>query len=378
MKKRTLTLMTLLAIASVSLVGCGNSTGNSINTGNDSVIVENTISANSAEKIVEQFAKAVYSGDYTKALSMIELPEGSIGNAKALENILLKLNISPVDVKNISTEVTGQEERKQVNVTVLTKDEATVTATFTAVLNDNNKWVIDGTDFCVYDWNVTVPKGATVKLNGEILTANKTDKVVNAGEKNEITYEQYTIPAIIKGNYELIVEHSLAETSLEEKVYPGTEKVVDLKLTETGLEEVKNALITLNSTIIEKATAKADFGELLSIVDETSPSLPAMQTAYEDLSTKLTETEKDILYYQYKDLKISNISITNAKYMGDDKVYIEGTYDSIYKYRYSSSEKGIENSNWETKTNKLDFKATFKVVDGKYLQVSGQGIYSLI
>lgn len=379
MNKKNITSLTLVAIAGLSLVGCGNVEKQSIKDTNSQVEAQVT-EAKTPEKIVENFAKAIYSGDYKTALTMIEMPEGSIKDAKALENYLLKSDIEPVEVKKISTEVISSGDIKEIKVIVTSKDGNTAEQTFYAMLNKNNKWTISPKDMVLANWEVSVPKGATVTLNDNKLVITPETKTKNAGEKDEQVYDVYKIPAIIKGNYELKVEHPLAKTSQEDSVYPGASKEVSLELNDEILNKSKESASTLLNTISKNASEGKDFGELLGVViSEKSNSLPSMQEAYKDLTTKLTTDYKDLNYYNYKDLTHSNLVITKAIYSGDNTVYLEGSYEPVYKERYASDTNRLHNKSWDNITDKLDFKVIFEVdKDGNYLQLSGQNIFSPI
>lgn len=379
MKKRNITALTLVAIAGLSLVGCGT-TNDKQTEGNSTQVETQVQNAKTPEKIVEEFAKAVFGGDYEKALTMIEMPEGSIRDSKALENCLLKMDIEPVKIKSIKTEVIGNEDTREVKVVVTTKDGDTIDESFYAVLNDNNKWSISSKDLAIEDWEIVVPKGSTVSLNGSKLAVKPETKKVNAGEKNEMIYDVYKIPAIIKGNYDLKVEHPLAKTSDESKVYPGASKEVSLELNDETLKKAEDGVRKLLSTISSNATEGKDFGELLGVVvSEKSNGLASIQETYKELVAKLTTNYKVYNYYNYKDLGQSNVTITKATYNGDNTVYLEGSYEAICKERYASNESRLAEANWHNINKKLDFKVIFEVdKEGNFLQLEGQNIFSQI
>lgn len=380
MNKKNITALTLVALAGITLVGCGNADKNADGENSNTQIETQVTDAKSPEKIVENFAKAIYSGDYEKALTMIEMPDGSIKDAKALENYLLKTGIEPVEFKKINTEVVSSGDLKEIKVIVETKDGNTEETIFYANLNKNNKWTISPKDMVFEDWEITVPKGATVTLNNNKLNITPETKIENAGEKDEKTCDVYKIPSIIKGNYELKVEHPLAKTSQENNVYPGASKEVNLELNEEQLNKAKESVSNLLTEIAKNATEGKDFGALVGVVvSENSNDLPSIQETYKKLVEMLTTNYKLTNYYNYKDLTHSNIVVTKAIYSGDNTVYLEGSYESVYKKRYSSSENRLDSTPWDNRTDKLDFKVIFEVnKDGNYLQLSGQNIFSQI
>ena len=379
MKKKTLTALALVTLTGVTLVGCGKNenTVTDDSTSTDHSNKTNTTEekkAKTAEKIVKQYTEAIFAGNYDEALSMIDMPEGSIKDASAYENYLLKSDLAPADIKSIETTEMSSGEERQVDVSIETKDGDYIETTFYACLTDDNKWMISPKELVVENWKVVVPSGATVKLNGEELSVKPKQEENVISDVNEQVVDIYTIPMIISANYQLEVSHPLAVTSNEEKVFPGSTKTVELVVTDEKKEEVYTALTNLFTTIISNAVEGNDFGVLVDdVIASNSPSLPAIQESYNMVKERLTGQYKfGTLTYEYKDTTASDIKIQKINYNGNNTVYIEGTYTSVYNERYNSQPFSLESIDNE-------FQALLEVSkDGKYLLIESRNIFNLV
>lgn len=380
MKKKILVL-TIICASAFQLIGCSK-VGSIIDKDTDISQEQVVESEKTPEKIVENFAKAIFNGENQKALDMIYMPEGAIKDLKAFEKYLVKLDLEPVEMKKVTAKAVddSNDDLRGIKVTATTKDGKTVEVSFHAMINEDNEWNVSPRGMVTENWEINVPKGAKVTLNGKELSITPEKKEEKSDEKNNPIYDSYKIPMIFEGSYDLTVEHPLAKTSKEEKVFTGNAKTVKLVLNDEALEKAEEGLNKLLNTISEKASSNVDFGELTGVVvSEKSKSLTSMQEAYNELKEKLTTDYKKYNYNNYKDLNHSNLTIKEAYYNGDNTIYLEGSYENLYKERYAGSVERLHNATFSSISKKLDFKITFEVDEnGNYLQINGERIFSRI
>lgn len=324
MKKIITLCLSLLMI--VSLVGCGSKTevlekgkdkeavkqetvNNQEQTNEEEpsgeVAPENEISLDmsKSEMAAYDFVKAIQACDYETAMSFLEIDSTYI-TAEDFGWFMPRSSLGDlVDSTYELKEVTSEKTKPNDSVTLVV---GPVTANITTFLNDDNEWKVKFDEAIITNWEVVVPKGMGLKINGTDVDKNL---IKSVDERNE-TYE---IPNIIIKEVELTaVSETLGEFTT--KTNPSEEQYkISCELDEATMNEVYEGLkVTLNSINEAYENGARDTSEFSEFISDYADT---------DFATILANSV-DTQYTWNSGLNPTNIRYTRILPRVDDSKYL--------------------------------------------------------
>lgn len=209
-----------------------------------------------SEAVAYNFVKAIQSCDYETAMTFLEI-ESTYITAEDFGWFMPRSSLgdlvdSTYELKEISSEGSKPED----NVTLVV---GPVTANIALYLNSNNEWKVSFDEAFIKDWNVTVPKGMSLKLNNI-----EVDK--NLLTTTDERHDTYTIPYIMLKEVELVAT-SENFGDFTAKTLPSSETYsvkCEIKDTDEIYEQLKQTLNAINEAYENGARDTSEFSQFIS------------------------------------------------------------------------------------------------------------------
>ena len=279
--------------------------------------------------------------------------------------------------KKIFTEVTDSEKKNMVNYQVVSEEKSSdglsaqvkisytlegrqtpLTTTIYLVKDKKNKMLIfdnwkisDGSSLVEKDYEITVFKDATVKLEGvEVDKKYKEDS-------DSTRYDTYVIPALFKGEYDVDVtlKNGLTTTSKVDVDNYGT-NINTFELSDKDEKALEEAIKDNVNKLYKSAIDQKAFGDIKGDFEYEESDLDDLEDAYESFARYIKNNE--LLSYEVTDVKVDRLSVT-------EKGYIYVTVDIDYKYSSKKyfSEETVSDTDSDTAYLTFDYSDGFKLVD---------------
>lgn len=305
----------------------------------------------SYEKVAKSYFDALVAGDWETAYELIDVTDSEFINKEMFaiahaDDVGLDINKSKV-LGSYGTEmmatVTIQYSEKE------TGEVQTLEINLSKQAKNNflffDKWKVSSAQYIAKDYEVSVPSGATLFLDGK--------EVPSSMISNEGSYStQYVIPKVFKGEHTIQMELS-DFTGAEKTVYVDYDNdydsISDITLTQKQQEEVIALAYENLQRLMEATAAGEDFDSVSDIysteaVDDAEDSYEYVEDDFvrdaDDtdalLELSLTEVEADMNY----------ITIDDGAVRADVK--IRYAYDSRYKDWWDGEEETDYGTDYET------------------------------
>jgi len=368
MKKK---LIVVILFVLVMLTGCGKEDINS-----------------SPSAVAKEMAKRLSEGNYENITELLSVDKSTFIDAQSFKQYLNENNLliegnEKYEVIDDGTKVSDKDTTSIVKVRL---DENNVLKINT--VKKDNKWYVDlGSEEFDKDLIIQVPTGATVKLNGVKLDYKKyaiTDEYDRSWVIGGKTYEYvqsmdiYTISSLLKGKYDLQVEHD-SIVPFNEQIYSNKpyynnymasdDKVVfnsgsDLyamfaRVDSSTESNIKSFVNNYYNDIMKQAEAKMDFSTVTKYFSDTS-KVDEYKKAYEEFAEDMVDT-----YYSTWTTYHSNLKATFSYQDAAHGVYYigEGKYLVLAKYTMSYTDtKKYKSAYYKNKEDEVNSKEMTKTV----------------
>ena len=203
------------------------------------------------ERVAYLFLNAIQGCRYEEAYSYLDISNDKFIDQEDFEWFLPRSNyVDLIDTKYQLDEFESEGDNVNKETLLVFDDIEVIVKT---VLNDNNEWKVDFDEFYVKDWSVTVPRGATFKIDGKEVAK---DFISAKQDEDEI----YTIPRIAKRSTKVTVVTDATGELSQELIPSDSGDNLQLELAaetyEPILDEIKNLLNGLCTTFGSGATAE--------------------------------------------------------------------------------------------------------------------------
>ena len=287
------------------------------------------------------------------------------------------VKIDEFTTKKIFTEVNDNEEEDLVNYQVVSEEISTdglsaqvkisytvegrqtpLTKTIYLVKDKNNKMLIfdnwkisEGSSLVEEDYEITVFKDATLKLEG--VEVDKKYKDDSSSDR----YDTYVIPALFKGEYdaEVTLKNGLTtESKIDVSGYSSSINTFELSdKNEKALEEsIKENVNKIYKSAIEKKA----FSDIKGDFEYKDSDLDDLEDAYTSLARSVQNN--DLTAYDVTDIEVDRLSVTEDGYL-----YVTVSLDYKYSVKEYFSEDIVSNSDDDTAYLTFDYNDGFKLVD---------------
>ena len=374
-------LILLFSIAFLS--GCGSM---QINSSPDSVALE--------------MAKRMSTGDYAKITELLSGSKDAFVDEKSFEKYLTNngLNIEGNELYELKEETEVEENDTTATVQIKIDDNKILRVN---TVKEDGKWYVDlGSYSYDEDLIIHVPTGSTIKLNDTALSYEKYAKTEQSERYWQFSskyiftenYDIYTIPKLLRGNYDLTITNKNAETikttiNSKRSYYSNSEDyflsttsayITNLRPNAEMLNKTKAFVKDYLEALMEAYNKKSEFKTLDSYFASTdTTTYSTMKQSYDkqienneesNSYSKRTNTNFKYGLFSYNDRDL-------IYYYSEDTIIVIGTFEMTYHYTkdYFGILNGFtgDDEDRSKKTNmilhlKLD-KGNMKIVDGTNL-----------
>lgn len=310
-------------------------------------------------KVATEYFEALMNNDTNKLYDYIDVPENEF------------------TTKKIFTEVTDSEEEDMVNYQVVSEEKSTdglsaqvkisytleghqtpLTTTIYLVKDKKNKMLIfdnwkisDGSSLVEKDYEITVFKDATVKLEGvEVDKKYKEDS-------DSTRYDTYVIPALFKGEYdvEVTLKNGLTTTSKVDVDNYGT-NINTFELSDKDEKVLEDAIKNNVNKLYKSAIDQKAFTDIKGEFEYKNSDLSDLENAYGSFARSIKNNE--LTSYEVTDLEVDRLSVTEDGY-----VYVTVDIDYKYSAKEYFSEGTVSDTDNDTAYLTFDYSDGFKLVD---------------
>lgn len=310
-------------------------------------------------KIATEYFEALMNNDTNKLYDYIDVPKNEFTTKKIFTEVTDSEKKNMVNYQVVSEEKSSDGLSAQVKISYTLEGRQTpLTATIYLVKDKKNKMLIfdnwkisDGSSLVEKDYEITVFKDATVKLEGvEVDKKYKEDS-------DSTRYDTYVIPALFKGEYdvEVTLKNGLKTTSKVDVNNYGT-NINTFELSDKDEKALEEAIKDNVNKLYKSAIDQKAFGDIKGDFEYEGSDLDDLEDAYESFARYIKNNE--LLSYEATDVKVDRLSVT-------EKGYIYVTVDIDYKYsakKYFSDET-VSDTDSDTAYLTFDYSDGFKLVD---------------
>ena len=310
-------------------------------------------------KIATDYFEALMNNDTNKLYGYIDVPKNEFTTKKIFTEVTDSEKKNMVNYQVVSEEKSSDGLSAQVKISYTLEGRQTpLTTTIYLVKDKKNKMLIfdnwkisDGSSLVEKDYEITVFKDATVKLEGvEVDKKYKEDS-------DSTRYDTYVIPALFKGEYDVDVtlKNGLTTTSKVDVDNYGT-NINTFELSDKDEKALEEAIKDNVNKLYKSAIDQKAFGDIKGDFEYEESDLDDLEDAYESFARYIKNNE--LLSYEVTDVKVDRLSVT-------EKGYIYVTVDIDYKYSAKKyfSEETVSDTDSDTAYLTFDYSDGFKLVD---------------
>lgn len=310
-------------------------------------------------KIAVNYFVALMNNDTDKIYDYINVPDSEFTTKKIFTEVVDTKKVDLLNYKIISEEKSTDGLSSQVKISyTLEGDREPLTTTIYLVKDKKNKLLIfdnwkisDGSSLVEEDYDITVYKGATVKLEGvEVPEKYKEESISQR-------YDTYVIPAIFKGEYdaEVTLKNGLKTKSvLDTTGYDSS--LTDFELSENEEKELTSSIKDYVSKLYKAALEGKSFDDIKKDYEYKGSDLDELEKAYKSFASSIKNS--GLTKYSLKDVEISRYSINTEGYL---YVTVNTEYDYTVKSYFS--DETVDNDDEDTAYLTFDYSDGFKLVD---------------
>ena len=343
MKKRTKIIIIVVAVLAVVLIGGG-------------IILSSNYTPS---KVATGYFTALMNNDTDKLYNYIDVPENEFTTKKIFTEVTDNDKEDLVNYQVVSEEKSTDGLSAQVKISYTVEGRQTpLTKTIYLVKDKKNKMLIfdnwkisEGSSLVEEDYEITVFKDATLKLEG--VEVDKKYKEDSSSSR----YDTYVIPALFKGEYdaEVTLKNGLTTTSkIDVSGYSSSINTFELSdKNEKALEEsIKESV----NKIYKSAIDKKAFSDIKGDFEYKDSDLDDLEDAYASLARSVQNN--DLTAYDVTDVDVSRLSVTEDGYL-----YVTVDIDYKYSVKEYFSEDIVSKSDDDTAYLTFDYNDGFKLVD---------------
>lgn len=310
-------------------------------------------------KIAVNYFVALMNNDTDKIYDYINVPNSEFTTKKMFTEVVDTEKEDLLNYKIVSEEKSTDGLSAQVKISyTLEGDKTPLTTTIYLVKDKKNKLLIfdnwkisDGSSLVEEDYDITVYKGATVKLEGvEVPEKYKEESISQR-------YDTYVIPAIFKGEYdaEVTLKNGLKTKSiLDTTGYDSS--LTDFELSENEEKELTSSIKDYVSKLYKAALEGKSFDDIKKDYEYKGSDLDELEKAYRSFASSIKNS--GLTKYSLKDVEISRYSINTEGYL---YVTVNTEYDYTVKSYFS--DETVDNDDEDTAYLTFDYSDGFKLVD---------------
>lgn len=310
-------------------------------------------------KIAVNYFVALMNNDTNKIYDYINVPDSEFTTKKMFTEVVDTEKEDLLNYKIVSEEKSTDGLSAQVKISyTLEGDKTPLTTTIYLVKDKKNKLLIfdnwkisDGSSLVEEDYDITVYKGATVKLEGvEVPEKYKEESISQR-------YDTYVIPAIFKGEYdaEVTLKNGLKTKSvLDTTGYDSS--LTDFELSENEEKELTSSIKDYVSKLYKAALEGKSFDDIKKDYEYKGSDLDELEKAYRSFASSIKNS--GLTKYSLKDVEISRYSINTEGYL---YVTVNTEYDYTVKSYFS--DETVDNDDEDTAYLTFDYSDGFKLVD---------------
>ena len=310
-------------------------------------------------KIAVNYFVALMNNDTDKIYDYINVPDSEFTTKKMFTEVVDTEKEDLLNYKIVSEEKSTDGLSAQVKISyTLEGDKTPLTTTIYLVKDKKNKLLIfdnwkisDGSSLVEEDYDITVYKGATVKLEGvEVPEKYKEESISQR-------YDTYVIPVIFKGEYdaEVTLKNGLKTKSvLDTTGYDSS--LTDFELSENEEKELTSSIKDYVSKLYKAALEGKSFDDIKKDYEYKGSDLDELEKAYKSFASSIKNS--GLTKYSLKDVEISRYSINTEGYL---YVTVNTEYDYTVKSYFS--DETVDNDDEDTAYLTFDYSDGFKLVD---------------
>lgn len=310
------------------------------------------------DKVALKYFKAYASNDASALYSTLNLKDSDFVSKKLLKESLQ--NNDKIDLSNYS--VDDVEKGKLTTKVTVKYVESGSSRERTKVINLSkakkkkwlifDNWAVDSSDLVVYDYSLSVPKDASLKIGGvKVKDKYKTDY-------SSSYTDVYKIPSILKGKYNVDVTYDSGMTlsgKLKVSSAYGSITSSDLSIAKKDKKEMTADMKKKLNAIYEAAIDKKDFDSISDLFPEDARD--NMKSKYESI-----ESYAHLSYNTLKEFSVKDIEISSLYIYSD---YISVNFKVKYDYKVEYDSYGSGTKEYTGKDKEYTVYAKYKMNDGK-------------
>ena len=297
--------------------------------------------------------------DANRLYNYIDVPENEFTTKKIFTEVVDNKKEDLVNYQVVSEEVSTDGLSAQVKISYTLEGRQTpLTKTIYLVKDKKNKMLIfdnwkisDGSSLVETDYQITVFKDSTLKLEGVLVDEKYKD------DSESSRYDTYVIPALFKGDYDaqITLKNGLTmESKIDVSGYSST--INTFELSDKNEKSLEEAITDNINKIYKSAIDKKAFNDIKNDFNYKDADLSDLEDAYNSLSKSVTNNE--LMSYELTDVEIERLSIND-----DGNLYVTASLEYKYSVKEYFSEDVVSNSDDDTAYLTFDYNDGFKLVD---------------
>lgn len=310
-------------------------------------------------KVAEGYFVALMNDDTNKLYDYIDIPNNEFTSKEIFNKVVDNDDKDLVNYQVVGEQVSNNGLSAQVKISYTLEGRQTpLEKTIYLVKDKKNKMLIfdnwkisEGSSLLEEDYEITVFKGSTLKLEGvEVSSKYKKDS-------DTAKYDTYVIPALFKGDYnaQLTLENGLTtEAKIDVSGYSST--INTFELSDKDEKSLENSIKDNVAKLYKSAIDSKSFGDIKKDFEYKDSDLSDLEDAYDSFAKSIKNNE--LKSYEITDLDIDRLSITEDGYL-----YVTVSLEYKYSVKDYFSEDIVSKSDDDTAYLTFDYDNGFKLVD---------------
>lgn len=310
-------------------------------------------------KVAEGYFVALMNDDTNKLYDYIDIPNNEFTSKEIFNKVVDNDDKDLVNYQVVGEQVSNDGLSAQVKISYTLEGRQTpLEKTIYLVKDKKNKMLIfdnwkisEGSSLLEEDYEITVFKGSTLKLEGvEVSSKYKKDS-------DTAKYDTYVIPALFKGDYnaQLTLENGLTtEAKIDVSGYSST--INTFELSDKDEKSLENSIKDNVAKLYKSAIDSKSFGDIKKDFEYKDSDLSDLEDAYDSFARSIKNNE--LKSYEITDLDIDRLSITEDGYL-----YVTVSLEYKYSVKDYFSEDIVSKSDDDTAYLTFDYDNGFKLVD---------------
>ena len=305
-------------------------------------------------KVATDYFLAYINDDTNKIYSFLDVPNSGLTSKQIFNKVFDNDDEDLISYEVVSVTEAKEASTAYVKIEYTLEDSRASKVANIKLTKDKNKkflifdnWKIDTNSYLKENYEIKVPKDATLMLEGI--------KIDKEYKKSSDNYDTYIIPQMFQGEYEAII--TLKDgLKLKQEINTNSYRTGKIKLLDNDEKELEKKILETINNLYKNAIEGKNFNDIKSEFEYKNSDLSDLENNYSSLANS-------VKYNELKEFTIEEVDIEDISVDGSGKLKVTVDLDYNYTVKKYLSDETVSKDADDTAYLTFDYIDGFKLVN---------------